>query len=206
MSRQKLQVEELNAAGIRRELQRVRHRSRYLRVLVSTLSSLLTIAAIAVLLATLFFPVMRIWGSSMTPTLHEGQIVVSIKGSDFDTGDIIAFHYNNKVLIKRVIAGPGQWVNITEDGNVYVDDIPLEEPYVSELSLGESNLEYPYQVPDGRFFVMGDHRATSVDSRNTAVGCVGQEQLVGKIVLCVWPLGDFGTIPGPAVRGGITYE
>lgn len=177
------------------ELKRVRGRTRYRQVLVSTVSAMITVAAVAILLATMMFPVLHIWGSSMTPTLHEGQIVVSLKGSRFETGDVIAFYYNNKILVKRVIAGPGQWVDIREGGTVFVDDRPIEEPYVSEPSLGDCNIELPYQVPDGRYFVMGDHRSTSVDSRNTAVGCVAREQVVGKIVLCVWPLENFGKIP-----------
>ena len=182
---------------LERELKRVRERTRYRQVLVSTVSALITVAAAAILLATMWFPVLQIWGSSMTPTLHEGEIVVSLKGSRFETGDVIAFYYNNKILVKRVIAGPGQWVDIREGGQVFVDDRPLDEPYVSEPALGDCNIALPYQVPDGRYFVMGDHRTTSVDSRNTAVGCVAREQVVGKIVLCIWPLKDFGEIPRP---------
>ena len=176
------------------ELSRVRSKGRYRQVLISTVSALITVAAVAILLATMMFPVLRIWGSSMTPTLREGQIVLSLKGSRFDTGDVIAFYYNNKILVKRVIAGPGQWVDIREGGQVFVDDQPISEPYVTEPALGDCNITLPYQVPDGRYFVMGDHRSTSVDSRNTAVGCVAQEQVVGKIVLCIWPLEDLGVL------------
>ena len=174
------------------ELNRIRYKRRYRSVLRSTLYTLITVAAVAVLVATLWLPVLQIYGSSMTPTLQDGEIVFSVKTTDMVPGDVIAFYYNNKILIKRVIAGPGDWVNITEDGTVYVNDVMLEEPYVAELSLGGSDITYPYQVPDGKIFVMGDHRATSVDSRHTAVGCVAQEQIVGKIIFRIWPLGEIG--------------
>lgn len=186
-------TERPSIAQLEKEIQRVSYRSRYKRVLKSTIYSLVTVAAIAVLVATLWLPVLQIYGGSMTPTLQDGQIVFSVKTSDWEQGDILAFYYNNKILIKRVIAGPGDWVNITEDGTVYVNDVMLEEPYVAELSLGGSDITYPYQVPDGKIFVMGDHRATSVDSRHTAVGCVAQEQIVGKIIFRIWPLGEIGS-------------
>ena len=137
---------------------------------------------------------MQIYGGSMTPTLSDGNIVVSVKSGDFQSGDIIAFYYNNKILIKRVIAGPGDWVNIEEDGTVYVNNERLEEPYLTEKALGECDIEMPYQVPESRLFVMGDHRSVSVDSRSTAVGCVAEEQIVGRILFCVWPLKEFGRI------------
>lgn len=186
-------TERPSVAQLEKEIQRVSYRSRYKRVLKSTIYSLVTVAAIAVLVATLWLPVLQIYGGSMTPTLQDGQIVFSVKTSDWEQGDILAFYYNNKILIKRVIAGPGDWINITEDGTVYVNDVMLEEPYVAELSLGDSDITYPYQVPDGKIFVMGDHRATSVDSRHTAVGCVAQEQIVGKIIFRIWPLGEIGS-------------
>ncbi|MBQ8641298.1 MAG: signal peptidase I [Clostridia bacterium] len=175
------------------ELERVNYQQRYWVVLRSTVYTLITVAAVAVLVATLWLPVLRIYGSSMTPTLQDGEIVFSVKTADLEQGDIIAFYYNNKILVKRVIAGPGDWINISaETGNVYVNDVLLDEPYLAEKSFGDADIELPYQVPDGKYFVMGDHRATSVDSRHTAVGCVAEEQIVGKIVFRVWPLEQFG--------------
>ena len=176
------------------ELKRVKYKRRYRSVLRSTVYALITVAAAAVLVATLWMPVLQIYGASMSPTLEEGEIILSLKTGQFAQGDIVAFYYNNKILIKRVIAGPGQWVNITEDGSVYVDDRLLEEPYLHEKALGECDIELPYQVPDERYFVMGDHRATSVDSRSTAVGCVAEEHIVGRIDFRVWPLKGFGPV------------
>ena len=155
---------------------------------------MITVAAIAVLIAVLFLPVLRIYGSSMNPTLDEGDIVVSLKGSNFKTGDIIAFYYNNKILVKRVIANTGDWVDIDDDGNVYVNNVKLDEPYITDKAFGDTDIKLPYQVPDKRIFVMGDNRSVSVDSRNTSVGCVADEQIVGKIVFCVWPFENFGKI------------
>lgn len=170
------------------ELNRVRYRRRYNAVLKSTIYALITVAAVAVLVATLWLPVLRTYGSSMTPTLYDGEIIFSMKTSKMEPGDIVAFYYNNKILVKRVVAGPGDWVDIDEDGTVYVNEKLLDEPYLVEKAYGETNIELPYQVPDGKYFVMGDHRATSVDSRNTSVGCVTQEQIVGRILFRIWPL------------------
>ena len=176
------------------ELERENYKRRYNRVLRSTIYTLIVVAAVAVLVATIWMPVLQIYGSSMTPTLNEGDIVVSVKGSDFEPGDLVAFYLGNKILVKRCIAGPGQWVDIDEEGNVYVDGKLLDEPYLTEKALGDCDIELPYQVPDNRYFCMGDHRSTSVDSRSTTVGCVSDEQIVGKIVFRVWPLPDFGTL------------
>ena len=186
------QLPELNE--LKADLQREHYKLRYRSVLRSTIYTLIVVAAVAVLVATIWMPVLQIYGSSMSPTLGEGNIVVSVKGSDFEQGDLVAFYLGNKILVKRCIAGPGQCVDIDEDGTVYVDGKALDEPYLTEKSLGDCNIELPYQVPDNRYFCMGDHRSTYVDSRNTAVGCVAEEQIVGRIVFRVWPLPDFGTL------------
>lgn len=179
---------------LRAELNRVRYKRRYQAVLKSTVYTLITVAAVAVLVATLWLPVLQIYGNSMTPTMDNGDIVFSMKTDAFQQGDVIAFYYNNKILVKRVIAGPADWVDIDADGTTYVNGEELSEPYITEKALGDTNIQLPYQVPDGRIFVMGDHRSTSVDSRNTAVGCVAQEQVVGKIFFRIWPIAQMGTI------------
>ena len=176
------------------EFDREKYRKRYCRVLRSTVYTLIVVAAVSVLVATIWMPVLQIYGSSMTPTLNEGEIVVSVRGSDFQPGDLVAFYLGNKILVKRCIAVSGQWVDIDEDGTVSVDAELLYEPYLTEKSLGECNIELPYQVPDNRYFCMGDHRATSLDSRHTSVGCVSEEQIVGKILFRVWPLSRFGKL------------
>lgn len=186
--------ERLSVEELERELRRERYRNRYNAVLSSTVYTLITVAAAAVLVATLWLPVLQIYGNSMTPTLQNGDVVFSVKSSQMQEGDVVAFYYNNKILVKRVIAGPGAWVDIDDEGTVSIDGVPLDEPYLSEKALGQTNIELPYQVPDGRYFVIGDHRATSVDSRNTAVGCISQEEMVGKLIFRIWPLKQMGTL------------
>lgn len=192
MSRKKLGIPTIEQ--LEKELRRERHNRTYRSTLRSTVSALVIVAAIAVLVSMLWLPVLQVVGESMTPSLFEGEIIIAPKGTRFNKGDVIAFYYNNKILVKRVIANAGEWVNIDQDGNVFINDTPLDEPYVSEKALGDCNITLPYQVPDGKIFVMGDHRATSSDSRNTAVGCVSEEQIVGRVMLRVWPLNKIGMV------------
>ncbi len=183
-----------NSAEVEQELNRERYKSRYKRTLWGTIFALVTAAAAAILVATLWLPVLQIFGGSMSPTLQEGQIVVSVKAGDLEPGDIVAFYYGNKVLVKRCIAGPGTWVDIREDGTVLLNGQALEEPYLTEKHFGICDLEFPYQVPEGTYFLMGDERETSVDSRHSSVGCITMDQIVGKIVYRVWPLDTFGAV------------
>ena len=180
--------------ALENELSKQRHRNNILQALRSTVFSLVVVAAAAVIVAMLVLPVLQITGTSMTDTLQDRDIVVALRGSGYDTGDVIAFYYNNNILIKRVIARSGQWVNITEDGTVYVDNERLDEPYVSEKALGDCNITLPYQVPEGKIFVMGDHRSTSLDSRNTALGCISEDMVVGRLLMRVWPIPSLGPV------------
>ena len=176
------------------ERRRLRYKRRYNRTLRSTVAILIVVAALAVLAATLWMPVLRVYGSSMAPTLHNGEILVSVKTKDFSSGDIIPFYHGNKLLIKRYIAGPSDYVNVDEDGNVSVNGTLLDEPYLAEKAYGEADIEFPYQVPDQRYFVMGDNRSVSIDSRSSIVGCIAGDQIVGKVVFRVWPLSAFGPL------------
>ena len=176
------------------EISRTKHNRRYRSVLKSTVYALITVAAVAVLVATLWLPVMQTYGNSMAPTLNNGEIIFSVKTKNLNQSDIIAFYFNNKILVKRIIAGPGDWVDMDADGTVYVNQQQLFEPYVMEKSLGDADIDLPYQVPEGKYFVMGDHRATSADSRHTAVGCIDMEQIVGKIIFRIWPLEQIGPV------------
>ena len=180
--------------SIKKELDRYTYRRNFLRTLRNTAFTLVVVAALAILVAVLLMPILRIYGSSMSGTVDNGDLVASIKTSDMKTGDVIAFYYNNNILVKRVIAVSGDFVDIDEEGNVYVNQTLLNEPYLSSKAFGETNIELPYQVPEDRIFVMGDNREVSIDSRNTAVGCVAGEQVVGKIVFRIWPLSQIGFV------------
>lgn len=175
-------------------LERENCRRSYAAALGSTLGALIVAAAVAVLICTLWLPVLRIYGGSMTPTVQEGEVVVCVKTGDLRPGDVAAFYLGNKLLVKRCIAGPGQWVDMDEAGIVSLDGTVLEEPYLQAHAPGAYDLAFPCQVPEGRWFCMGDNRALSVDSRHSAVGFVAQEQVVGRVVFRVWPLSRFGRV------------
>lgn len=192
--RRKRQLTTPDVALLEAELRRERKKTRFARLLRNTTNTLLVVAAISVLVATLLTPVLQIYGHSMTPTLHEGQFVVSIKGSSFQQGDLVSFYIGNKLLVKRVIAGPGDWVDIKANGTVVVNGVELDEPYIKEKAFGQCDLDLPYQVPESKYFLLGDDRASSQDSRSSVIGCVAKEQIVGKIVLCIWPLQEFGSV------------
>ena len=170
------------------------HKSAYKRTVRSTAAVLIVAAAIAVLVATLWMPVLQIYGASMSPTLENGQIVISLKGNNYEPGDLVAFYYGNKLLIKRVIACPGDWISIEANGDVYVNGKPLDEPYLKEKALGECDQIFPLQMTEDRWFLMGDNRAVSLDSRSTSLGLVSGEQIIGRVVFRVWPLNKFGAV------------
>ncbi|MBQ9662018.1 MAG: signal peptidase I [Oscillospiraceae bacterium] len=188
------QIEMPSVELLEGELRRTQYNRRYRRTLRTTLFSLLVVAAVAVIIAVLLMPVLQISGSSMEDTLMDGDLVVALNNGKYKTGDVIGFYFNNGILIKRVIAVTGDWVDIDDDGTVYVNGVKLDEPYITEKSIGECNITLPYQVPEGKCFVMGDHRATSLDSRNTAVGCISNDVVVGKLLIRFWPIRSFGTV------------
>ena len=173
------------------ELKRTQYNRRYRRTLRTTIFSLLLVAAVAVIIAVLLLPVLQISSGSMENTLVDGDMVISLNNGKYETGDIIGFYYNNVVLIKRVIATSGDWVDIAEDGTVTVNGVVLDEPYVEEKALGDCNIKLPYQVPQGKCFVLGDNRVESIDSRNTAVGCISNDVVLGRLLARVWPLRSF---------------
>ena len=175
---------------IETERKRYRWKRAYFKALRGTIAVLTYMAAVAALIATLVLPVLQIEGTSMEPTLVNGDIVLLTKTTAFDRGDICGFAWNNKILIKRVIGIPGDWIEIDTDGTVYLNGEKLDEPYAEQIAFGECDLEFPFQVPQEQYFVLGDMRESSIDSRNTLVGCVENEQIIGKIFFRVWPLKD----------------
>ena len=190
----KLDYKSLTTEQIEKELKKEIYKSKYFNLLTSTVYALIIVAALAALVATLVMPVLQISGSSMTPTFYEGEIVLTVKTKNLQSGDIIAFYHGNKILVKRVIAGAGSWINITEDGSVYINGDLLNEPYIEELAQGDYDIEFPYQVPDGHWFVLGDHRTISIDSRNSEIGAISQDDIVGKIIFRIWPFKKIGNI------------
>ncbi len=173
--------------ALQKELKRVQGRSEYRRVVRSIIVAIVIIIAISIVITSFFFTVLKVSGSSMTPTLNTGEILIANHHTDVRVGDLIAFYYNNRVLIKRVIGCGGDWVDIDEEGNVEVNGEVLTETYASELSRDPYDITFPYQVPEGKWFVLGDHRATSIDSRTGVVGCVSKDQIIGKIVARIFP-------------------
>ena len=176
------------------ELKREKYRGRYKRLLRGTISTLIIVVAAAMLISHLLLPMLHIYGSSMSPTLTNGDIVAAMRYGSYERGDIVAFYYNEQILVKRIIGLPGEMVDIDADGNVSIDGEPLDEPYLTEKSLGECDIELPYQVPEGRYFVMGDNRGVSSDSRSSQVGCIAEERIIGEVIFTLWPLSEFGTI------------
>ncbi|MBP3278450.1 MAG: signal peptidase I [Butyrivibrio sp.] len=178
--------------ALKSELKRENNKKEYKRVLRNTLFVVVVVAALAVLVSSFFVTVLKVTGDSMTPTMNTGEIVIAQNSTSFEPGDLLAFYYNNKVLVKRVIGSPGDWINIDDEGNVSVNGVALEETSLTEKSLDPTDIEFPYQVPENRYFVLGDHRAASIDSRSSVVGCVTKEQLIGKIFFRVYPFEVFG--------------
>lgn len=190
----KISVSDITTAQLKKELEYEKNKKNYIKTVFSTIGILLVVASIAILISSLFMPVLRVVGSSMKPSLDDNQIIVTLKTAEFFRGDIIAFYYNNKILLKRVIAVQGDKVTINDKGDVYVNGELLDEPYIISKSLGECDIAFPYQVPDSKVFVMGDNRETSVDSRSSVIGCVSDEMIVGKVIFRVWPLNEIGTV------------
>ena len=179
---------------IQRERKRIRRKDYYRQSLRGTISVLVVVAAIAVLVATLFLPILQISGDSMSPTLEHDEVVILVKTKEFNRGDLIGFYYQGKILLKRVIALPDDEVAIDAEGNVYVNGEVLEEPYVTEKGLGDCDLEFPYKVPGTGYFVLGDQRSNSVDSRNSVIGAISQDDIIGKVFIRVWPFSRFGFV------------
>lgn len=196
MKKSDINVDAPSFSELNKEQQRLRTRKTYQRAFFKTVGVLCVVAAISVLLTTLWMPVLQIYGSSMSPTLEPGDLVLSVKNEKLETGDVVAFYQGNKLLIKRVIATSSQWVDVGNDGVVTVDGQVLDESYIKELSLGNCDIELPHQVKEAHYFIMGDNRDTSLDSRASVIGDVSEEQIEGKVVFRIWPLNKFGSIRG----------
>lgn len=183
---------ELN--NLQRKGEEASDRSRFQKTIYRLLIVIIAIIAVVILMAALYLPFLRIYGDSMAPTLTDGSIVLTVKDSTLEVGEIAAFYYHDKILVKRVIATAGNYVDIDAEGNVYVNEVLLEEPYLAEKSYGECDITMPYLVPVAKIFAMGDHRSVSLDSRTNTIGCVAEEQIIGKVVFCIWPLSEFGSV------------
>lgn len=189
-----LKYEKPSTEQLRKALDREKRKDEYKKTFAKTIGILIAVAAFSVLIASFFIKVHKISGDSMSPTLETGQIVVAVETEKFEPGELVAFYYNNKVLIKRVIGSPGDWINIDADGNVTVNGVALDEPYLTEKSLEPTDIEFPYQVPENRYFVLGDNRSVSIDSRKNEVGCISKEQLIGHVFFRIYPFSEFGII------------
>lgn len=183
-----------SAKIIETELKYERNKIKFRKIIKSTIYTLIVVAAVAVLIATLVLPVLQISGTSMEPTLNNDEIVALVKTDKLNRGDLCAFSYSNRILIKRVIGLGGDVIEIDDSGNVKVNDVLIEEPYVTEMGLGECDIEFPFTVPENEYFLMGDQRMTSIDSRSTVIGCVKTEQMIGKLFLKIWPLNELSII------------
>ena len=177
------------AKQVKAEKERLRKQRLFRKALLSTISVLTVVEAVAILIETLFLPVLQVSGTSMEPTLQDKDIILLIKTGDFSTGDLVGLHYEGKILLKRVIGGPGDFINIDKDGNVFFNDKKLDEPYITDKALGETDIKYPYQVPENSYFVLGDHRSISIDSRSSVIGFIPLDQIIGRVCLRLWPIG-----------------
>ena len=180
---------------LKQELLRENERKRYGYTLRNTIYILIVVAAVAVLLSAYLISVLRVEGVSMSPNLEDADLVIAVHTKEFEPGEIVGFYYNNRILLKRVIGSPGDTVDMDADGNLFVNGVMLEEPYLSEKDYGDyTDVGFPYQVPEKRFFVVGDNRKESIDSRSGTIGTITSDQVVGKIVLRIWPLSGFGGV------------
>lgn len=192
MTKEKKEISLPTRKQVETERKRYRRQKAYNKALRGTIYVLTIVAAVAVLIATLVLPVLQIEGTSMEPTLTNGDIVLLAKTTRFNHGELCAFTWNNKLLVKRVIGLPGDWIEIDTDGTIYLNGEQLEEPYVAQIAFGECDLEFPFQVPQEQYFVVGDMRENSVDSRNSLIGCIPKDQIVGKVFFRVWPFEKIG--------------